>query len=208
MYVRTPDSIRAERRQIDSRVIQKIDQAILLSSPRRLSISSKQMPQGREDGEKDSSPFARLSLNRVHQDAVNAFSASPLDVGKCAQLITQLLYLLNQGEEQLSEHDATKLFFATSQLFRSNDPHLRRLTFILVRELRVSPDNALIMVSCLNKDITSSNEMLRANALRVLPRVLDVRPSYSTWTEVSSCWYPGVVGPADRAIRQAGHRRS
>jgi len=48
--------------------------------------------------------------------------------------------------------------------------------YLVLKELRVPSDESLIVVSCLSKDMTSKSDLYRANAIRVLSKVIDVRP--------------------------------
>ena len=117
------------------------------------------------------SPFADLRKNVVLREA-RIFNDRELQPGKCAQVLTKLLYLLSQGES-LSSEEATEVFFSVTKLFQSPDPHLRRLIYLMLKELQVDSDSSLIVVSCLSKDMVSKSDLFRANSIRVLSAIMD-----------------------------------
>ena len=96
------------------------------------------------------SPFADLRKNVVLREA-RIFNDRELNPAECAQVLTKLLYLISQGEH-LSSDEATEVFFAVTKLFQSPDPHLRRLIYLMIKELKVESDSSLIVVSCLTGD--------------------------------------------------------
>ena len=131
------------------------------------------------------SPFADLRKNVVLREA-RIFNDRELNPAKCAQVLTKLLYLISQGEH-LSSDEATEVFFAVTKLFQSPDPHLRRLIYLMIKELRVESDSSLIVVSCLNKDMLSKFDLFRANSMRVLASIMDA----------------SMVGQMERFLKQA-----
>ena len=51
---------------------------------------------------------------------------------------------------------------------------LRRLVYVFIKELKVNENEVFIVISCLNKDIQQSdNDIVKANALRVLTKIID-----------------------------------
>jgi coatomer protein complex subunit gamma len=100
------------------------------------------------------------------------FSDRELSPLRCSQVLTKLLYLMTKGED-LDSSEATDVFFGVTKLFQSNDPHLRRLIYLMIKELSVSSDSSLIVVACLSKDMTSKIDLFRANSIRVLARIMD-----------------------------------
>lgn len=126
----------------------------------------------RMDEDEEPSIFDNLDRNLVLRET-KVFNESNVDPAKCSLVITKILYLLNQGEEFSSE-EAVEIFFACTKLFLSQNVHLRRMVYLIIKQLRVDSDSALIVVSCLSKDMTSTTDMYRANAIRVLAKVMDV----------------------------------
>lgn len=71
------------------------------------------------------------------------------------QVLTKLLYLLNQGEK-LSAAEATDTFFAMTRLFQSSDVMLRRLVYLGIKELATTANDVIIVTSSLTKDMTGA----------------------------------------------------
>ncbi|KAL2231614.1 coatomer subunit gamma-2 [Sesamum indicum] len=123
------------------------------------------------DDEVDYSPFLGIEKGAVLQEA-RVFNDPQLDTRRCSQVITKLLYLLNQGET-LTKVEATEVFFAVTKLFQSKDIGLRRMVYLMIKELSPSADEVIIVTSSLMKDMNSRTDMYRANAIRVLCRITD-----------------------------------
>ncbi|KAL4303449.1 hypothetical protein GQ457_10G021370 [Hibiscus cannabinus] len=123
------------------------------------------------DDEADYSPFLGIEKGAVLQEA-RVFNDPQLDPRRCSQVITKLLYLLNQGET-FTKVEATEVFFAVTKLFQSKDIGLRRMVYVMIKELSPSADEVIIVTSSLMKDMTSKTDMYRANAIRVLCRITD-----------------------------------
>ncbi|MBA0614202.1 hypothetical protein Godav_014527, partial [Gossypium davidsonii] len=119
----------------------------------------------------DYSPFLGIEKGAVLQEA-RVFNDPQLDPRRCSQVITKLLYLLNQGET-FTKVEATEVFFAVTKLFQSRDMGLRRMVYVIIKELSPSADEVIIVTSSLMKDMTSKTDMYRANAIRVLCRITD-----------------------------------
>lgn len=101
-------------------------------------------------------------------------------------MLTKILYLITKGET-FSDEEATQLFFSATKLFQSPHVHLRRILYIVIKELRIASDSSLIVVSCLQKDMTSTVDPFRANSIRVLAKVMD----------------PSMVTNIERFLRQS-----
>jgi coatomer protein complex subunit gamma len=124
-----------------------------------------------DDEDVEYSPFFGIEKGAVLQEA-RAFHDRQLDARRCSQVITKLLYLLQQGET-FTKVEATEVFFAVTKLFQSNDAGLRRLVYLMIKELSPSSDEVFIVTSSLMKDMNSKTDMYRANAIRVLCRIID-----------------------------------
>lgn len=119
--------------------------------------------------------FTNLDKMRVIQDA-RAFNESPLDARKCRHILTSLLFLVYQSET-LSEKEATDIFFAATKAFQSKDSSLRRLTYLVMKELSTMTQDTMMATSSLTQDIASKDPdlaALRANSIRALGKVVDV----------------------------------
>ncbi|KAL7118796.1 hypothetical protein ACP275_02G023900 [Erythranthe tilingii] len=123
------------------------------------------------DDEVDYSPFLGIEKGAVLQEA-RVFNDPQLDARRCSQVITKLLYLLNQGEI-FTKTEATEVFFSVTKLFQSKDIGLRRMVYLIIKELSPSSDEVIIVTSSLMKDMNSRTDMYRANAIRVLCRIID-----------------------------------
>jgi hypothetical protein len=101
-----------------------------------------------------------------------------MDPRKCCTVIAQLLHLQNTGQ-YLSGVEATDVFFGVTKLFMSDDASLRRMVYLFIKDVAETcdPDDVIIVTSCLSKDMTCDVDLYRANALRVLVRIVD-----------ESCW--------------------
>ncbi|CAI9765515.1 unnamed protein product [Fraxinus pennsylvanica] len=123
------------------------------------------------DDEDEYSPFMGIEKGAVLQEA-RVFNDPQLDAKRCSQVITKLLYLLNQGET-FTKTEATGVFFAVTKLFQSRDTGLRRMVYLMIKEISPSADEVIIVTSSLMKDMNSRTDMYRANAIRVLCQITD-----------------------------------
>ena len=95
------------------------------------------------------------------------FNEVKIDVLRCQTLLCKIIYLLNQGE-QFTENEAVEMFFNVTKLFNSNDQKLRRLVYVFIKELKISETYVFIVTQSLQKDMGTSIDNFKANALRVL----------------------------------------
>ncbi|XP_059653824.1 coatomer subunit gamma-2-like [Cornus florida] len=123
------------------------------------------------DDEEGYSPFLGIEKSALLQEA-RVFNDPQLDSRRCSQVITKLLYLLNQGET-FTKAEATGVFFAVTKLFQYRDIGLRRMVYLMIKEISPSADEVIIVTSSLMKDMNSNTDMYRANAIRVLCRITD-----------------------------------
>ncbi|KAL9248490.1 Coatomer subunit gamma-like protein [Drosera capensis] len=123
------------------------------------------------DDEADYSPFIGIEKGAVLQEA-RVFHDPQLDPRRCSQVIAKLLYLLNQGET-FTKIEGTEVFFAVTKLFQSKETGLRRMVYLIIKELSPSSDEVIIVTSSLMKDMNSKNDMYKANAIRVLCRITE-----------------------------------
>nr|PNR53068.1 hypothetical protein PHYPA_009443 [Physcomitrium patens] len=126
-----------------------------------------------DDVEDDSeySPFYGIERSAVLQEA-RVFNDRELDARRCTQVITKVLYFINQGVS-FTQKEVTDVFFATTKLFQSNDIGLRRMVYLIIKEISPSNDEVIIVTSSLMKDMNSKTNLYRANAIRVLCRITD-----------------------------------
>ncbi|CAM9136613.1 unnamed protein product [Discosporangium mesarthrocarpum] len=77
--------------------------------------------------------------------------------------------------ETLSSSETTEVFFGVTKLFQSQDHNLRRMMYLFIKEVAetCNPDDVIIVTSSLTKDMNSSEDLYRANSIRVLSRIID-----------------------------------
>jgi len=137
------------------------------------------------------SPFVGVEKSQVLQEAGAAFNdpqTVKLAPSKCCLLLTKLLFLLSQGEK-FEGRDAETVFFAVTKLFQSQNTALRRMTYLFIKEIAetTDPENVIIVIQSLTKDMNSDIDLYRANAIRVLCKIIDA----------------SILGQIDRYIKQA-----
>jgi len=117
-------------------------------------------------------PFKGVDKAHVIQEA-RMFNEPDVDPNKCIQLMTKLLYLLGKGENFSSKESTESIFFPMTKLFQSKDEKLRRLMYLVIKELKPDSDCVIIVTSTLTKDMNATNDLFRANAIRVLCTITD-----------------------------------
>ena len=60
-----------------------------------------------------------------------------------------------------------------TKLFQHQDDDLRRMVYLCIKEISSTADEVIIITSSLIKDMSSKNDLYRANALRVLCKIID-----------------------------------
>ncbi|CEG39539.1 coatomer subunit [Plasmopara halstedii] len=130
----------------------------------------------KNDEEEQVSPFQGLDKATVLQETkifsdANTVTRHPK---KCCQLITKLLHILTQGEPFTSA-ETTAVFFGVTKLFQSKDANLRRMMYLFIKEVAeaTAADEVIIVTQSLTKDMSSDVDLYRANAIRVLCRIID-----------------------------------
>lgn len=117
------------------------------------------------------SPFYGIEKGLVLQET-RVFNEAHVDPRRCQQVITKLLYLLTQGET-FTKAESSEVFFSVTKLFQHKDLHLRRMVYLCIKEFIPASDEVIIITSSLMKDMNSSNDLYRANAIRVLCKIID-----------------------------------
>eukprot|EP00285_Hemiselmis_virescens_P012304 CAMPEP_0173381208 /NCGR_PEP_ID=MMETSP1356-20130122/3642_1 /TAXON_ID=77927 ORGANISM="Hemiselmis virescens, Strain PCC157" /NCGR_SAMPLE_ID=MMETSP1356 /ASSEMBLY_ACC=CAM_ASM_000847 /LENGTH=609 /DNA_ID=CAMNT_0014334967 /DNA_START=27 /DNA_END=1852 /DNA_ORIENTATION=- len=119
------------------------------------------------------SMFRGVDKAHVIQEA-RAFNDPNVESSKCIQIMTKLLYLLGKGENFSSRESTESIFFPmTKLLLRDKDEKLRRLMYLVIKELKPDTDCVIIVTSTLTKDMNSTNDLYRANSIRVLCTITD-----------------------------------
>ncbi|KAG8469572.1 hypothetical protein KFE25_006027 [Diacronema lutheri] len=143
---------------------------------------------GKKDEDEVYSPFLGLEKSQVLQEC-RVFNDPQLNPRLCAQLITKILYMLGQGE-QLSRSESTSIFFGVTKLFQAKDDHLRRMIYLVMKELNPSAEEVIIVTATLTKDMNSKQDLYRANAIRVLCKIISMTD-------------PTMLGQIERHLKQA-----
>mmetsp|Transcript_5336 Transcript_5336/g.12997 ORF Transcript_5336/g.12997 Transcript_5336/m.12997 type:complete len:890 (-) Transcript_5336:181-2850(-) len=139
-----------------------------------------------EDGENiEPSPYDGTQKNAVLHEA-KCFNEKQINARECSEVLTKLMYLIIQGEE-FSPSEISKVFFSVTKLFNSRDVHLRRMVYLALKNLPADPEEAMMVVNCLAKDMTGKTDLYRANAIRVLAKIL----------------HPSMIGSFERFMKQA-----
>jgi Adaptin N terminal region len=90
-------------------------------------------------------PFEGIDKGLVLQEK-RVFGETPVDAANCCHLLTKILYLLSRGET-FTKTEATDVFFAVTKLFQSDDIILRRLVYLVLKELAPFAQDVIIIVS-------------------------------------------------------------
>jgi len=129
----------------------------------------------KKDDERDEdteySPFYGIEKGAVLQES-RIFHDQQIDARRCQQVITKLLYLLCQGES-FTKKEASEVFFAVTKLFQNKDVNLRRMVYLVIKEICPGSDEVIIVTSSLMKDMNSKVDLYRSNAIRVLCKIID-----------------------------------
>ena len=126
-----------------------------------------------DDDAGSGAPVKVLDKSAVLQE-VRAFNDPQIDARRCVELIGSLLRLISRGDV-LTANECQDVFFGSTKLFQCPDERLRRMVYLLIKELRPSADIVFIVTASLNKDMTGSNDNFRSNALRVMCQITDAQ---------------------------------
>ncbi|XP_070557647.1 coatomer subunit gamma-2-like [Ptychodera flava] len=125
----------------------------------------------KDEEDSSSNPYANLEKSAVLQEARN-FNDTPINPRRCCHTLTKILYIINTGEH-IGTMEATETFFAMTKLFQSNDPTLRRMVYLTIKEMANIAEDVIIVTSSLTKDMTGKEDMFRAAAIRTLCKITD-----------------------------------
>jgi coatomer protein complex subunit gamma len=115
---------------------------------------------------------AVLQETRIFHDDI----AVKHDPAACLEVLAKLLRLKDDDKTiQFTRTQATDVFFATTKLFVCDDEYLRRFVYLFLKEIYTlcDPNDVIIVTSSLTKDMTCNINIYRANAMRVLARIID-----------------------------------
>eukprot|EP01130_Rhizamoeba_saxonica_P002326 TRINITY_DN12152_c0_g1_i1.p1 TRINITY_DN12152_c0_g1~~TRINITY_DN12152_c0_g1_i1.p1 ORF type:complete len:860 (+),score=186.03 TRINITY_DN12152_c0_g1_i1:42-2621(+) len=126
----------------------------------------------KKNEDENQSPFYNLDKGAVMQE-MRIFSAKKLKSKQCYILLTKMLYLINTKGSNLTSDEATNVFIAVTKLFQTRDVALRRMMYLLLKELIPIAEDTIIAYAILIKDVNSSVDAYRANAIRVISGIID-----------------------------------
>lgn len=126
----------------------------------------------------DGDAYSTLSKPTVLLEA-RCFNDKQINERKCRQLLARLVYLINQGEK-FTESESTNLFFSITKLFQSENNDLRRMIYLIIREM-AHESSIYIITASLTKDMNSKVDLFRMNALRLTPIIIE--PQYLIQSE-------------------------
>lgn len=161
---------RVERRQVyldNKQENTRLERSRLVGFHERAAMSTHTYKKN-EDGDASVLPDKMT----VYQECLQACNASPIDAKKCRKLLSRLLRLFYSGES-FPRVENTNLFFSISKLFHNNDPSLRQIAYLAIKELCAVSDDILMITASIMKDIQSGDQVYKPDAIRTLSRVLD-----------------------------------
>lgn len=124
----------------------------------------------------------QLDKTEIFKRVKQYFSATTVETKKLVDLMTRCLCILLEGQE-LTDTEATDLFFHITRLFRYKDKDvtLRRLIYIGIKLLSQQAENVYVVTSSLTTDVSSTkdNPAIRASALRALCQMSDVTTNFA-----------------------------
>ncbi|CAL8071918.1 unnamed protein product [Calicophoron daubneyi] len=126
----------------------------------------------KDEEEGHGSTYTRPDKTTVLQEA-RTFNETPLNPRKCIHILTRILVVLGQGEK-LGKTEATEAFFAMTKLFQCSNQNLRRMLYLVIKELSTVAEDVIIVTSSLTKDMTGPEVAFRAPAIRALCSITDV----------------------------------
>ena len=128
-----------------------------------------------KDEDEAYSPFAGLQKAAVLQEG-RCFNDREINPRKCIGILTKILWLLSQGDK-LTRTETTEVFFGVTKLLMHKDQQMRRLLYLMLKELKPSPEEVFIVCATLTKDMNSKVDLNRGNAIRVLGIIAAADPT-------------------------------
>jgi len=110
------------------------------------------------------------------------FSQNPLDIRASQEVLIKIIRLMNSSCE-FTNDEIVDLFFACSMLFQTKDVLLRRLMYIVLKELAPLAEGKIMIISSIMKDLSSKFASQRVCALRAISKVANdqIIPSYERY---------------------------
>jgi coatomer subunit gamma len=92
---------------------------------------------------------------------------------RCRRCVSDFFLVLTFLYFSHLQAESSDVFFSVTKLFQHKDMHLRRMVYLCIKEFIPSSDEVIIITSSLMKDMNSTNDLYRANAIRVLCKIID-----------------------------------
>lgn len=73
------------------------------------------------------------------------------------------------------QKEASEVFFSVTKLFQNKDANLRRMVYLVIKDVCPSADEVIVITSSLMKDMNSKTDLYRSNAIRVLCSITDTQ---------------------------------
>jgi len=107
-----------------------------------------------------------------------------------------MTYLLYSGEK-FPVAEATSLFFGITKLFQHKDASLRQMVYLVIKELASTAEDVIMVTSSIMKDTAVGSDVVyRANAIRALCRIIDVRLNIMLVLNATDPQFPGAKCPS------------
>ena len=117
-------------------------------------------------------PLKEIDVTKVMQEA-KKFDASSNIPSDCVPVMSKIIYLLSKGES-FSETESTEIFFRSCKLYQSQNQQIRKMLYLLLKEIKPKDSEVFMITSSLSKDLTASdNSYFKASALRVMAKIID-----------------------------------
>ena len=82
---------------------------------------------------------------------------------------------LNVASMLVLQKEATEVFFSLTKLFQNKDANMRRMVYLVIKDVSPSADEVIIITSSLMKDMNSKTDLYRSNAIRVLCSITETQ---------------------------------
>ncbi|CAF0951751.1 unnamed protein product [Adineta steineri] len=156
-----------------------------------------------EESSTSGNPYKNLEKASVLQEA-RTFNETPVNTRKCIQILTKIIYMINQGE-QLGQTEATETFFAMTKLFQSKDMMLRRMIYLSIKEMSTVANDVIIVTSSLTRDMTGKEDSHRGPAIRALCKITDASMMQSVERYMKQAIVDKLASVASAALTSSVH---
>ena len=114
--------------------------------------------------------FDDLRKDLTLQNA-SIFNEKNIENEQCIEILINLIYLLNKGE-QFTEKEKETIFFNATKLLHSANPILRRIIFLFVKHLNWW-QSSFILTGSLITELNGDDDLIKPNCFRLLGQITD-----------------------------------